>query len=300
MDRFRANNLEEVIMVMDEHVRNFRVRGSRLAYFLALYRTTTHLVKKYCDQGDFFENPDQMRRLDTIFANFYFDSLYSDQHYDDIKKPSESWKVTFDACDDQNVTIMQHLLVGMNAHISLDLGVAAAMVADGKLTDSFERDFNRLNLILSNLVNLVQIQISTVSPVYGIMSAMSLGYDRFIVDRAMAFARSRAWRFAEKLSRLSLSEWDSTIKQHDKHVARISHRILYPPLPVKPFVWAIRQQEASAPHEIISGLAGDQWHKHAYAEMMNVIGVVDDPQSELMKRETHLMRAITPADLEQS
>lgn len=140
LKKLHAETIEDVIMIMDEIIRNSRLRGSRIAFFTVLYRTTTYLVKKYCDEGGFFEDDERMRQLDIIFANFYFDSLFADLH-NKIEPPSTCWKITFDATDDPDAVLIQHLLVDMNAHISLDLGVATALIADGDLNDSLRRDY---------------------------------------------------------------------------------------------------------------------------------------------------------------
>ena len=298
MDKFRADTIEDVILIMDEIVRNCRLRGSRLAYFTVLYRTTTHMVKKYCDEGGFFEDDKRMRKLDVAFANFYFKSLFADQHFK-TKPPSRSWQVTFEAADNPKHVLLQHLLVGMNAHISLDLGVATALVG-GDLSESLKRDFNKLNDVLASLIHVVQTEISSVSPLVGTVSKMTNRFENFAFDHGIRMARGRAWRFAEELSTTPRIMWQEVIAEHDKQVANISRRILSPGWVFQPALRVIRRQEQSAPHEIISGLAGDKWYEEAHQKVMDVIGEINDPHSDLMSRETHLMRIIRPEDLDTS
>ena len=296
MKKFRAETIEEVIMIMDEIIRNYRLRGSRIAYFTVLYRTTTYMVKKYCDEGGFFEDDDRMRRLDVCFANFYFDALFADQHYEE-EPPPESWKVTFEAADDPDVVLIQHLLIGMNAHISLDLGIATAIIADGDLNESLKRDFYRLNHILASLIHVIQTEIGTVSPLMKLLSLLTLRFENHIVDHCIRFARSRAWDFAERLTTAPRDKWDGLIAEHDQLVAKISRHVLSPGWLFQPALWLIQRQEKTAPHEIISGLAGEKWYASAHQKVLDVIGEIEDPYVELMKRETHLMRAVqVPAD----
>jgi hypothetical protein len=296
LHKLHADTIEDVIMIMDEIVRNCRLRGSRIAYFTVLYRTTTYMVKKYCDEGGFFEDDDRMRRLDVLFANYYFDSLFADLHHN-IDPPSKSWKATFDAADDPDMVLIQHLLVGMNSHISLDLGVATAMIADGDLNESLKRDFNKLNDILASLIHVIQTEIGTVSPLMRILDQLSLHFENHAVDLGIRLARSRAWYFAEKLTATPLENWDALITDHDNHIANINHHILSPSRFLQPALWLIRRHEQTAPHEIISGLAGDQWYEDAHQKVIDVIGDIKDPYSDLMKRETHLMRVVhVPTD----
>ena len=48
---------------------------------------------------------------------------------------------------------MQHLLMGMNAHINLDLGIAASEVAGGNSIHDLKSDFMKVNDILAGLLS---------------------------------------------------------------------------------------------------------------------------------------------------
>lgn len=291
MKKFHAESIEDVISIMDDVIRNCRVQESRLGYFTVLYRTTTHMVKKHCDQGGFFNDDARMRQLDVAFANYYFDSLFAHLHYE--TPPSESWKVAFQAADDPQVVLMQHLLLGMNAHISLDLGVAAATIADGNLDDSLEHDFFLLNSVLASLINVVQVELGSVSPLLGWMNRLTLHFENFLVDHGIRFARSRAWHFAEKLNASPRAQWPELIAAQDRHVANISRRIVSPGWIFRPGLQIIRWKEKNEPHEIISGLAGESWYEAAHQKAMEVIGTTGDLDADFMKRETQLMHVVT-------
>lgn len=295
MDKFRAETIEDVIFIMDEIIRNCRLRGSKLGYFTVLYRTTTYMVKKYCDQGGFFEDDDRMRALDVAFANIYFDSLFSELHYE-TNPPSASWKVSFEAVDDPNIVLLQHLLMGMNTHISLDLGVATAQISNGDLNDSLKHDFFLLNDVIARLIQVVLIEIGSVSRLMKVVNRMTAYVENYIVDHGIRFARWRAWKFAQELTVSPSNEWAEKIREHDLAVARINQKIAYPGVLASPALWLIRQQEKHQPHEIISGLSGEQWYVDAHKKVLEVLGETEDPQVDFMKRETHLMRAIQIPD----
>lgn len=291
MKKFRAETIEDVITIMDEIIRNCRLRGSRIGYFTVLYRTTTYMVKKYCDQGGFFDNDERMRQLDIVFANYYFDSLFSELHYE-TNAPSQSWKVTFDAADDPSIVLIQHLLVGMNAHISLDLGIATAMIADGNLSEELKHDFFLLNSVLASFIHVIQTELSTVSPLMGLMDQLTLKFENYVIDHGIRLARTRAWYFAEKLTTAPREQWSELIAEQDKEVALISQQILSPNWFFRPALWLIRQQEKTLPHEIMSGLSGEQWYEDAHRKVVEVLGTTGDFDADFMKRETQLMRII--------
>ena len=73
-----------------------------------------------------FEDGVRMERLDVTFANRYLDAFYS---WIAGKQITNSWKIAFDSVAQSKSLVIQHLLLGMNAHINLDLGIAR----DGRL-----------------------------------------------------------------------------------------------------------------------------------------------------------------------
>lgn len=63
-----------------------------------------------------FDDGDRMSRFDALFVNRYLDALHSRQSGG---RPSRSWEVAFGCADLPNRMGLQHLLLGINAHINL-------------------------------------------------------------------------------------------------------------------------------------------------------------------------------------
>ncbi len=80
-------------------------------------------------QASFSDDGPRMERLDVEFADRYLDAFYA---YRDGRPLTKSWQVTFEAAENKNLLILQHLLLGMNAHINLDLGIATAKISPSK------------------------------------------------------------------------------------------------------------------------------------------------------------------------
>jgi len=112
-----------------------------------------------------------MARLDVIFANRYLDALAL---YRNSEPCTRSWEIAFEAAQNQDFLILQHLLLGMNAHINLDLGIAAHINLDLGIAaaesvepnriSELERDFMSINRVLSEKIDEVQDRLSRVSP----------------------------------------------------------------------------------------------------------------------------------------
>ena len=74
-----------------------------------------------------FDDADRMERLDTLFADRYLDAVAARSAG---RPATASWELTFAAAQRWRPLVLQHLLVGINAHINLDLGIAAARLRE--------------------------------------------------------------------------------------------------------------------------------------------------------------------------
>ncbi|MGH2645477.1 MAG: DUF5995 family protein, partial [Chitinophagaceae bacterium] len=115
-----ANSIEEVISYLDKIIQSCKEKSSRMGYFASLYRAMTAGVQTGIAQGAFEDGP-RMERLDVTFANRYLDAYTT---YISGKQTTHSWMHAFVASEQTNLTVVQHLLLGINAHINLDLGIA--------------------------------------------------------------------------------------------------------------------------------------------------------------------------------
>ncbi|TVP47795.1 MAG: hypothetical protein EA341_12090 [Mongoliibacter sp.] len=187
-------NIDDVIIELDRVVQECYKNNSRLGYFAILYRQVTIRVKDGILKGEFDDNP-RMVTLDIIFAKRFIDA------YDDYKigKPvSSSWKISFDTALSSRHIVLQHLLLGINAHINLDLGIAAAETMDGKNLKDIRNDFDKINAILYELVNGVKNNIGKVSPLFRLLIRFAQGRDDLLVNFSIRTARDGAWKFAEE------------------------------------------------------------------------------------------------------
>jgi len=83
-----------------------------------------------------------MEWLDIISVNRYIHACYQ---YQTGQMPAQSWVRAFNETEHWWPIVLQHLLIGMNAHINLDLGIAAAeTMPAGELAD-LKGDFDKIN-----------------------------------------------------------------------------------------------------------------------------------------------------------
>ena len=190
-----AASINEVITRLDQIIETECTNNSCMVYFPILYRKVTIRIKEGILNNEFENNP-RMEKLDVLFANRYIDA------YEclGLNKPfSKSWKKAFEAAKTGKLLIMQHLLLGINAHINLDLGIAVAETVgdDGELMD-FENDFNKINAILGSMIANVEAKIISVSPLFGLLDRFGKGREDKLVGFSINVARDGAWLFANQ------------------------------------------------------------------------------------------------------
>ncbi len=217
-----AKTIEEVIARLEGIIEECIATRSRLGYFAALYNRVTQAVRDGIRKGEFDDGP-RMERLDVMFANRYL-AAYS--QYQSGELPSRSWLKAFEAAQNPDLVVLQHLLIGMNAHINLDLGVAAARTSPGSQLAPLEPDFDRINTVLATLTPLVEQEIDQESPIFKKLTQLAPALELKLVGFAMDEARQAAWSFATKLAPLPLQQQVSAMGTRDTEVAILGDLVL--------------------------------------------------------------------------
>jgi len=197
---------------------------SRLGYFAALYRDVTMQVRRGIEDGS-FDDGARMERFDVVFANRYLEALaleWAGGH------PGECWRFAFRTADDYWPIVLQHLLLGMNAHINLDLGIAAATIVRGSEPAALLPDFNRINTILSSLIDGVQRDLAMVWAPLHVLNRFLGSVDDQIIRFKMERAREQAWGLTLDLSRIPAGRWPEAIAAADRRTLEIARLVRHP------------------------------------------------------------------------
>ena len=216
-------NIAQVIEQLNEIIIISQNNNDPLGYFAALYQKVTVKVKEGIETG-YFDDGERMEVLDIAFASRYLDAYHAYKANDPV---THSWQEAFDLSKKYWPIVLQHLLIGMNAHINLDLGIAAAQVMEGKDINDLKDDFDKINEILSSLVAEVESDLSAIWPTLKLILKWTKKVDDFLIDFSMELARDGAWRFAKNLANLSGKGLHEAIEQRDHKVAK-NGRIVFP------------------------------------------------------------------------
>jgi hypothetical protein len=216
-------DIDGVIERLSAIIQDCIARQDRLGYFAALYNRVTIAVKDRIARGEFQDGP-RMERLDVAFANRY---LTAYQTYRSGELPTLSWLKAFQAAQTDRFIVLQHLLAGMNAHINLDLAVAAARTCAGSELAGLRHDFDRINDVLASLTPVVEQELGECSPELQAMTALApKKLELKMVGFSMDRARAATWSFAEELAPLRHLPQVEKMATRDAAVALIADAVL--------------------------------------------------------------------------
>jgi hypothetical protein len=219
--------VNEVIDHLDIIVKNAIKERNRIGYFASLYLLVTIEVRNKIEQS-FFENNELIEKLDVVFANRFLDAYYKHKEKEEI---TSSWQLAFKASSSWHPLVIQHLFLGMNAHIGLDLGIAAAAVCPGESISTINGDFIKVNDILGSLGNKVQDNLSSIWPLLKYIDWLAGKLDEGLTNFSIEIARDAAWKVALDIATLETKEEQTGyIHNRDKKVADFSRKLYQPGL----------------------------------------------------------------------
>ncbi len=243
--------IDDVIREMNQVVDRCIREKSKIGYFAVLYRDVTIQVKNKIQDGNYFEDGKRMERLDVVFAERFLNAINQYWSHD---QPSKSWLIAFDTSKAKSPIILQHLLMGMNAHINLDLAIATAQVAPGYLLPAIEGDFQKIMDLLSSMIDEVQERIELVSPAIKLIDKFGGRTDEKIAGFVIKKARDLSWSTAEKLAIETPTEFALSYALHDDVVSLVGKYIANPGLFLTIGIWLVRIRESKDVVKVIKAL----------------------------------------------
>jgi hypothetical protein len=220
----QANTIDEVITQLEEIIQQTIIDENPMGYFAALYHHVTVTVKEGI-ANQYYSDGKRMEQLDVNFANRYLEAYTQFQQ----KQPcTQSWPYAFETTKKIWPTVLQNLLLGINAHINLDLGIAAVQTNPGKDIDALKEDFYKINAVLASLVSDVEKSMAEIWPTLTLILKRVGKMDSFLIDFSMQQARDGAWKFATELAPLNSFQQEAAIKERDKKIAEIALKVSKP------------------------------------------------------------------------
>lgn len=243
--------LPEVISQLEQIVAQAHAKNARYGYFATLYLGMTRDVAKNIGSGG-YQDVQRMERLCIVFAQRYLDAF---QTWRTAGKPTGAWAVAFGAGVSMKLTTIQHLLLGVNAHINLDLGIAAQIIQPGESLHTLQSDFNTINDSIAALFNVLKHKLGKLSWPVKMLDDFGGSYDDVIANFSIKVARDEAWKFANTLNSLPAHQHAQAIETHNHIVCGIANKIIAPGVIPNMVLKPIAMFEPTSVTTILSALA---------------------------------------------
>lgn len=214
-------------------------------YFPALYARVTDQIARSIDAGTF----DDGERMDNFATDFA--TRYTAAFRDTIPRPG-CWQASWDVAGDDRLLIVQHLLLGINAHVNYDLPQTVVAIArnTGDLA-SVRADFDAVNQVLAATSVRVLRDLDRASR--WVSEVASLGGGRMF-RFSLEVARARAWETAQRLYPLDEPAEQASVAELDQMVKVLAYLITHPTLPGRLLVPVARRLEQRDPRKVVTTL----------------------------------------------
>lgn len=192
--------LAPILDKMQTQIEAWHALADRRATFLSCYRLMTGNMLAGLHAGRFHDAA-WVDHLLSRFADYYFTALSAYEH-DPLTAPPV-WQLAHQACRQPNTLVIQHLLLGVNAHINYDLVLVLVELLERawpQLTPA-ERatryaDYSLVNTIIAETIDTVQdTVIEPASPIMDVVDKAFGPVDEWLTSRLITHWREGVWQY---------------------------------------------------------------------------------------------------------
>ena len=207
-------------------------QSDRRAIFLKCYLLMTHNMLAALSAGEFHDT-DWVHALLDRFAGYYFTALEAFEQ----RSPTTPavWQVAHGAAHLPQTMSLQHLFLGINAHINYDLVLALAVMLEPEwdhLADEQRAqrhaDFCYVNHVIGQTIDAVQERvIDPISPGIEVMDMLMRPVDDWVASHLIIHWRDKVWQHV--VTWLTIHEpatREGLRKQIEADTLHLSHLIL--------------------------------------------------------------------------
>jgi len=214
---------DTVLLKMDHYVAKWKKSNDSRHVFLSCYHMMSTNMNKALSNKEFHDTA-WVNNLLNHFADYYFNSLVC---YDCGEKTPVVWLNAHSACKEKNLSELQLLVLGVNAHINYDLVLAIYdmlrpewdSLSDAKKEERYQ-DHSHVNQIIAQTIDQVQDEIlEPMNPSLDWIDKLFGRLDEFIISKLITSWREEVWENTQKLLQLEkLEEREQFRKKIERNV----------------------------------------------------------------------------------
>jgi hypothetical protein len=197
--------------------------------FATAYLLITRSIHAHLDDG-LFRNDEWSKTYLVRFGNLYREAVLNDESNNGQPVP-KSWNFSFETSRKKEGLIIQHLLLGINAHINHDLAVALYDVGIDPDRDDKYTDHILINQILEQSTDSLKKEVGIkYAPILKRLDRKTGRISDDVTNFSIPKARDHAWSFAIALTRASgRNEQEILRKTLDDQAAVLARLIMASP-----------------------------------------------------------------------
>jgi len=184
---------------MQSYLDQWEPLSDRRAIFLLCYARMTRNTMASLDNG-IFHDPHWVESLLERFAEYYFIAVKA--YETDPQSTPAVWRQTFRATSDPRTRAVQHLMLGVNAHINYDLVLALIDMLDPEWQAFPQKqrlqryaDHCQINQIIAGTIDEVQDEVlERYSPAMDLIDRAFGRLDELIIARLLSGWRDQVWK----------------------------------------------------------------------------------------------------------
>lgn len=169
-------------------------RNDPRAIFAAMYVVLTRNARSRIEDG-YFADGQWVAAFMVAFGNYYRQAFF-DYETGNLERVPGPWRVSFDASKSGGVTVFQHAILGIHAHINRDMAYAIADVTPYRERSRRLPDFVRTNRFIVESIDEVEDAVASYNPDLGALDAQLNRQDEKLLKQTLSRWRFRAWREA--------------------------------------------------------------------------------------------------------
>jgi hypothetical protein len=193
------HSVDEAIVALQGLERHFVQRRDRRGVFATGYLEITRAIARHLAAGGFLD-PEWSRRYLIHFANLYRIALLRYESGEVAAVP-KSWRLAFGAARSDTGLVIQHLVLGINAHINHDLPLALVEIGIDPDRAIRYQDHVTVNQVLEGATAGMKHRVGELyAPVLYRLDRIAGRLDDDITNFSIPRAREHAWTFAVALT----------------------------------------------------------------------------------------------------
>lgn len=193
-----------VIARMQALTHRWEEEADRKSVFLRCYSMMTANMLAAIEQDEFRDRA-WVDRLLHRFADYYFDAL--DAYEREPAAAPAVWQLAYDTASTPDAMPLQHLLLGVNAHINYDLVLTLSDLLEpewGTLSTTQREarytDHCHVNRVIARTIDAVQDEVlDPVMPTMNVIDTLMGPLDEYLIARLITGWRETVWKNAAQL-----------------------------------------------------------------------------------------------------